>query len=136
MSSTYGRTLAAAIAFTLCTTALACTQRKPHLRREYSNAAALALDALQKASQFRASADDVFAPRKADLVGDDAALQLVTRADDPVESRISAQIERCDQSLRSYRANLARRDLQITDQSADIVDTCIATARKLFADAQ
>src|ERR1041384_4503960 len=75
----------------------------PHMRSAYHDDAVLALDALQKASQFRDSGDELFIPRKRDMVGDDAALQMVTRADSVVENRLSSQIESCDKAVRSYR---------------------------------
>jgi hypothetical protein len=70
------------------------------------------------------------------MVGPDSALQLLTRGADPVENRLSSEIETCDQSLRSFRASFARHNLQLTNQTADIVDTCIARARQLFSAAQ
>lgn len=103
------------------------------MRREYSDAFALAIDAVQKASQFRDSGAELFEPRKRDMVGDDATLQMLTKDGDPTEKRLSSKIATCDKALRTYRATFTQHNLLLTDQSGDIVDTCIATARQMFS---
>jgi hypothetical protein len=120
-------------AITLAATPLACSHPKQgRLRKEYRETASLAIDALQKASQFRDSAAELFDPRFADLQNDNNALQAVTNQNDPAEHQISGQIVRCAKDLQSHRETFARNDLQLTEQSAAIIDTCIATAKMSF----
>ncbi|HEX4275167.1 MAG TPA: hypothetical protein VHZ74_07425 [Bryobacteraceae bacterium] len=116
---------------------LACSHpNQRHLRKEYREATSLALDALQRASQFRDSAAELFQPPATDLENDNRALQAVTNHNDAIENGISSQFAACEKDLKSHRETFARNDLQLSEQSAAIVDTCVSTARALFQAAE
>lgn len=70
------------------------------------------------------------------MVGDDVALQVVTRSSDPVESRLSSQIANCDKALRSYRESLLHDDVLLTERTGDVANTCLTDARTMLAAAQ
>jgi hypothetical protein len=97
---------------------------------QFREAVAAALEALDRANDYRDNSASLFDARYLIVEKSTFALGRAVDLGNAAEEHIFSDIVACSNDLKSYREASARNDIDATQQAGAIVDGCLDRARK------